>query len=375
MIGVSHLGMALTITVNIVLLYAFSVFLIRHDRYSSPALSSAAWGILIVTVLTAEIATAKRTEPLPDWSFWAYLAALTVVVALDVAGAWGASTRFAYPTAAAATGAALLVAALSRRTRDILAPTAVLAITLAVTLSSSARTDILTLASDIMVLAFSLAPPLLGAGIVHAFRVLIMLEADRVQVQSTITAPAFTVGLHASEELARLDLDAERLLQAVASGSAPLPLGADQTAAAATLATKLRSHLIEGRRQTWLYHAIAESAFLGPAVQLSDPHDLAVLLSPAQRDGLLSAVWLLISEPIKPGQAVQLVIGASLTGRARRRRGHLVPITIATTGVPRKSVDPAIWEAVRRVGSFTETPRGTNFGITIECRVGNPVDQ
>ena len=106
-IGVSHLGLALTVTVNIVLLSFLQVFLLRHEHYSAPALSSAAWAILIVTVLAAEILTVKRTEPLPNWSFWAYLATLAVVVALDVAGAWGASVRFAYPTAAAATGAAL----------------------------------------------------------------------------------------------------------------------------------------------------------------------------------------------------------------------------------------------------------------------------
>ena len=64
-----------------------------------------------------------------------------------------------------------------------------------------------------MVLAFSLAPPLLGAGIVHAFRMLITLETEKLVECETITAPAFTVGLHASEELARLDLDAEQLLR------------------------------------------------------------------------------------------------------------------------------------------------------------------
>lgn len=373
-IGVTHLGLALAITADIVLAYALAVFLLHRADYPAVALNAAAWGILIVTVIIAQVALARRADRLPRWTFVVYLTALGVVVALDVWGAWGLSSQLAYPTAAAATGGALLIVVMARRARDILLATAVLAATLATTLAAAVRSDILTLAVDMMVLAFSIAPPLLGVGIVRAFRILIQLEVDRAQVQSAVTAPAFAIGMLASEELARLDLDAEKLLDDVTTGRTPLPLDPETAAGAASLATELRLHLIEGRRETWLYHAIAESAFLGPAVALTDPHGLAGLLDSSQRDGLLSAVWLLVSEPVRPGQGVHLVIGLDKTSRDEARRGLRIPIVISTTGIPQNRVDPATWDAVRRVGRFVESPRGASFRVDIQCRVDNPVD-
>ena len=53
---------------------------------------------------------------------------------------------------------------------------------------------------------------------------MVQLELDRVLVQSTISAPRFAVGMLASEELARLDLAAEDLLDSVATGRTQLPL-------------------------------------------------------------------------------------------------------------------------------------------------------
>ena len=75
---------------------------------------------------------------------------------------------------------------------------------------------------------------------------MVQRELDLVLVQSTITQSSSAVGMLASEELARIDLDAETLLDDVATGRTALPLSPAKSAAAARLATQLRLHLIEG---------------------------------------------------------------------------------------------------------------------------------
>ena len=112
---------------------------------------------------------------------------------------------------------------------------------------------------------------------------------------------------------------------------------------------------------------------------VTDPDGLAGLLAADQRDGLLTAVWLLISDPVRQGQSqvqslqltmerVDRAIGAESGG----------PITIAvaivTAGVPRNGVDPAAWQAIRKVGRYVETFTGFAMRIEVECVVDNPVD-
>ena len=121
----------------------------------------------------------------------------------------------------------------------------------------------------------AVAAGFIGVVIVEAFRRLVQVELDRVLVQSTVSAPRFAVGMLASEELARLDFAAEELLDSIATGTTPLPLTPKTASVAASLATELRLHLIEGRRETWLYHAVSESEMLGRSVTLIDKSSLA----------------------------------------------------------------------------------------------------
>jgi hypothetical protein len=200
----------------------------------------------------------------------------------------------------------------------------------------------------------------IGVVIVRGFRRLVQVELDRVLVQGTVSAPRFAVGMMASEELARLDLAAEELLDSVANGNTELPLDPKTASVAASLATELRLHLIEGRRETWLYHAITESDMLGKSVTLIDKSSLAGLLDPQQRDGLLSAVWLL--GPAGPSPEVH------------GHRKITVPIVITTTGVARNRVDPATWNAIRRVGQYSDSTQNSSLRVDIECLVDNPAD-
>ena len=55
-------------------------------------------------------------------------------------------------------------------------------------------------------------------------------------------------------------------------------------------------------------------------------------------------------------------------------RKILVPISITTTGAPRNRVDPSVWDAIERVGKYTDTTQDSSLRIDIECLVDNPAD-
>jgi hypothetical protein len=218
---------------------------------------------------------------------------------------------------------------------------------------------------------------LIGVTIVESFRRMVQVELDRVLVQSTVSAPRFAVGMLASEELARLDLTAEELLESIATKKTPLPLAPKMASVAASLATELRLHLIEGRRETWLYHAVSESEMLGKAVTLVDKSSLAGLLDPVQRDGLLAATWLLVGDTItsNANRMVSVQLGPVVPGDAPvPDHKILIPITITTTGVARNRVDPSIWDALGRVGHYSDHTQDSSLRVDIECLVDNPAD-
>jgi hypothetical protein len=376
-LGVDTLGNGFDLVAYVLVLYQLSVFVFQLDEYPRILFTAVAWGLFFITAGIAQIARYRFGENVPTWIFWTIIGTWAIVVGLDLTGSGGATD--ALPTAAVAVGAGLLLFVTMQSARLVIIAATVLGVTLAVTYAVRGESDLLAIGPAVVTLALAVAPAVLGVGIVRSIRTVVQLERDLAQAQSTVSAPRFAVGLMASEELARLDLDAERLLDGVGSGRTPLPLNAHTASAAATLATELRLHLIQGRRETWLYHAVSESAFLGPAVTVTDPDGLAGLLAADQRDGLLTAVWLLISDPVRQGQSqvqslqltmdrVDRAIGAESGG----------PITIAvaivTAGVPRNGVDPAAWQAIRKVGRYVETFTGFAMRIEVECVVDNPVD-
>jgi hypothetical protein len=182
----------------------------------------------------------------------------------------------------------------------------------------------------------------------------------------------------ASEELARLDLAAEKLLDSVANGSTKLPLTPKIASTAASLATELRLHLIEGRRETWLYHAITESDLLGKSVTLTDKGSLAGLLDPVQRDGLLSTAWLFVTDTVKRGakNSVHITIAPSTSVVAPGFEDKVaIGITITSSGVIRNRIDSSTWEAIAKVGNYTDSTEDSSVRLDIECLVDNPADQ
>ncbi|MGO4692542.1 hypothetical protein [Glaciibacter sp. 2TAF33] len=374
-LGGRHLGIGMVFAGGVIAVFLLWRFTLQWAPSSLPSPSLVAWIILGAASVGALLIAQQRPSRPPRWMFATAMVAGAVVVVLDLVGCWGLADSGVYPTAAPAVGALLTGFVTLRETRDILVASGILGGAMFVVALLGARSDPLTLAPDILAIALAVVPPVLGVAIVRAFRRMVQLELDLVLVQSTVSQPRDAVGMLASEQLAKLDLDAERLLDGVAEERIPLPLDQETSTTAASLATQLRLHLIEGRTETWLHHAITESEFLAPAVDLRDPSGLAGLLAPAQRDALLLTLWLLIGDATRTSATVRLTLGPiSPTHGFAGDRSVRFPIELTTTGVPRRRVDPETWEAIRVVGPHVDAIRDGSLRVDIECRVDNPAD-
>jgi hypothetical protein len=357
-------------------LFGVAVLVANWTAHPAPLLSAAAWAVLLFAEATLAVIVSYNGERLPNGLFVFFLVALGVTVALDLVAIWPVENIGGYATASVGAGFALLLAIAHRRRREIIVAVGLLGVALLVAVLLTTPLTPETLPSQVIVLCLACLPGLIGLYVVGGFRGIVQRALDRVLVQSTTAQPRLAFGMLASEELARLDAAAEELLESVADGRRPLPLDPRSASRAATIATELRLHLLDGRKQSWLYHAISESEVLGPLVRLSDPHTLAGLLDQRQRDGLLTAVWLLSSE-----QAVQRSTIAVTLGPVRPRPlggdrdpRLLVPIVLEVDGARRGGVDPAAWDELSKVGEFRDQYRQQTLRVDIDCRVADPSD-
>lgn len=378
-LGTGFIGIGAAIVCGLRAIYGLASFVGQWmgGTYGPALLPAAiAWGVL-VAVLVATFVVSRVLGNLPNLMFIIFLAGLGVAFTLDLYAIWPLGDIARHATAAVTAGMGLIVVITLRRTTEILVSMSVLGAALIAAMIVNTRFDPNDIAPQVTTLAFTVLPAVIGVVVVSGFRRLVQVELDRVLVQSTVSAPRFAVGMMASEELARLDLAAEELLDTVATGKTKLPLDPKTASVAASLATELRLHLIEGRRETWLYHAITESDLLGKAVTLNDKASLAGLLDPQQRDGLLSTAWLLVSDGAKNvRRTVEIAVGP-VTESVETREGRkiTIPIVLTTTGVPRNRVDPATWEAIAKVGQYSDSTQNSSLRVDIACLVDNPADQ
>jgi hypothetical protein len=302
---------------------------------------------------------------------------LGAVVYLDFVAIWPLHDIGQYATVSVSAGFGMLLIITLISRRQALVATGGLAAAFVVAIALNTPLNPHTIPTQLTTVAVAVMPVVLAVIVLRGFRRMVQIELDRVLVQSTVSAPRFAVGMMASEELARLDAAAEDLLDDVAVGRTELPLSPETASVAASLATELRLHLIEGRRETWLYHAVTESEALGKVVTLVDRGSLSGLLDPSQRDGLLSAVWLLVNDTPKPNdvRTVQIAVGPALRPLEHGSGNRIaVPIVITTTGVPRNRVDLATWESVRKIGRYSDSTQDSSLRLDIVCMVDNPVD-
>ncbi|HEY5230174.1 MAG TPA: hypothetical protein VIJ11_04655 [Galbitalea sp.] len=378
-LGTSYLGVGAGVLSAIQALYGLSLFASQWNSYHNPVIAALAWVVYVAAFVTALVTMSVLGDRLPVWIFAIYLLALAGAVALDFIAIWPLQNIGVNATASISAGFGLMIVVTLRRGREMLAAVGVLGIAFLVAIIMDTRPlNAATFPSQLNTLALVVLPTVIGVFVVRGFRRMVQQELDRVLVQSTVSAPRFAVGMLASEELARLDLAAEDLLESVATGRTALKLDPKTASVAASLATELRLHLIEGRRETWLYHAVSESEMLGKGVTLSDKGSLAGLLDPAQRDGLLSAVWLLMTDTRKQSltRSLSLTLGPVPPSTERLANNQIpVPIVITTTDVPRNRVDPAIWASISRVGRYSDSTERSSLRVDIECIVDNPADQ
>jgi hypothetical protein len=384
-LGTGFIGIAATLVAVLFLCFDLARFVgeWRSSTYAEPGLAALAWLLLAGLLVVLAIAARTAGDVLDSLVSLGIVGGLAVVVALDAAAVWANGDLGHDLTAAPSAGSVLLAMVGVRSSRSITAAAGLLGAALIAMLGASALQTPIPPAGVIDGVALvvkAVAPPIVAAWIVHVFRNIVSTELDRVLVASTTTAPRFSVGMLASVELARLDLAAEQLMDGIASGRTRLPLNPASAQAAAELATELRLHLIEGRRQTWLYHAISESELLGRTVTLSDPESLAGLLDPTQRDGLLQAVWLMLGDAPERSRrsatrvSVEITVGPARATEGKARTMH-VPIVVQTTGVARSRVDPATWDAMRKVGRHSDSQRGGSLCVEIDCVVDRPAER
>ena len=373
-LGNRHLTVGTVAASAALTLFFLMLFIMELPRMPSPFPAVIAWIVLGGIVAVTALIVRALSMRMPTWLFATSLVGGASVILLDQVAAWGLSEQHVVSTAALAVPALLLAIVTLRETMQVIIADAVIGVALLVCAAVEKRTDLLSLAPELMLIGIAIGAPLLGVAIVRAYRRMVQLELDLALVQSTVQAPRLAVGMLASEELTRLDDDAERLLDDVAEGRLPLPLASQQSTRAAALATALRLNLIEGRKETWLRHAVAESEFLAPAVTIDDTSSLAGLLGAEQRDALLLALWLLVSNGDRWGATVHLVFGPARPPVAGSFRRVRFPIVLETTGVPRRRVDSAAWDAMGTVGPHVDTVREGSLRVEIDCSVDRPSD-
>jgi hypothetical protein len=376
-LGTAHLGLGAGIVCAVQALFGFGVFLSHFGAYPQGAPAAFAWLLFAAVFVGAIIVFRTVGERLPTWLFAALVLALAAIVALDFVAIWSLGDIGGYATASVSAGFGLLFAITLRKPAEVITVAAVFGAAFVIAIVLTTPLDTESLPRQITAVSLAVLPAVIGVLVVRGFRRMVQVELDRVLVQSTVSAPRYAVGMLASEELARLDLAAEKLLESVATGRVALPLEPAIASQAASLATELRLHLIEGRRETWLHHAVTESELLGRSVTLTDQGSLAGLLDPVQRDGLLSAVWILLSEsPATSGnRKIDLQLGP-VNRTTQTAVGHrlVVPIRMGITGVSRNRIEPSTWSAISRVGNYTVS-QSTGLTVEIECLVENPASQ
>ncbi|GGF01398.1 hypothetical protein [Mycetocola zhadangensis] len=373
-LGTSQLGTGLAVAGALVVFSSLWRFSLHVLEYPYLPLNILAWVLLLAASTVTILVVRSNGFILGDLAFAVLVVMLVFVVAVDLVAVWGLSPLGIHPTAAIGVGGVLLGIVSIRPIRDVIVVTTALALTLIVSSILNTSPDPLVVGSDILLCALAVMPPLIGTAIVGSYRRMVMMALDRVLIQSTVDAPAYGVSMLESAELAAIDLEIERLFDDISSGREPLPLGSARADRAGALATELRRHLIAGRSHTWLHHAISESDFLSVSVELRDPDSLAGLLSQRQRDGLLSALWLLMYGEQRTKREAIVTLGPAVQETSAHRNGLRFPIQIEAKGMRRVDVEPATWQHLSRAGRYVDSTTPSALMVVIECTADNPID-
>jgi hypothetical protein len=371
-LGYGYLGIGAMVIGAFLFLRGFATFVIDAlgaTPEDNIALRAAAWALLVIAFSGSCLLVLRYHGRIPAHAFSAATILLALALLIETVANLGISQPILHSPTLFGVGATLLALVGSRPARQLLLANGAFALVIVAMMAAGLASASFSPGPSVQIASTTLLPPLLGAFIVKGFGTLVQLELDRSVVESTLLAPRFAFGMRASDELARLDLDAERILDGVANGTIELPLDSAVAATASSIATELRLLLVAGRHDTWLHHAVEESEVLGPVVTLTDPRGLAGFLEPSERDGLLSAVWLLVSNSVRVQPTLRIVIGPR-SGEAEADAPDRIgfPVAITVDGVPRRRIDPAVWPALDRVGDHSEMVARDSITIVMNVR-------
>lgn len=374
-IGMRQLWLGTTLILSFQMIFGFANTLERLDAYRDIVPVFTGWAVLVVVNTAIVIVTRVLGDHLPSWLFGIWYAALVLVLALDLASWWGNPNPADALTVGLCASLSLVLALITRSTAQIMTAAIGLTVVTGVAWIFMGGFEPPYVPDTTYTLCVLLFPILVAALITGIFRRLMRRETEEMLSHSAIAAPRLTVGIEASEQLARLDLAAESLLSAVADGRMRLPLSEQVAKRAGSLATELRLHLLESRSKTWLGLAIDESTLLSENIRLVDPSSSAGLLNTRQRAALLSALWLLHDEHSDSARSAQaqIVVAISTPTRAMET-DHFEAIAIAVDvpGSTRMMIDPGVWEHFARVGRYREALDGLGMRIDIHCLVPAP---
>ena len=370
-LGARRLWLGLILLVGIQMAFGLSEAVGALSTYSRPELALTAWAVIIVADLAVIAVTRALGDHLPNWMFGLFVAALTVALLLDFASTWGHPELRHSITSGVSATLSLLIALPTRPEREVRITAYVFTAGTAGVMALDGAMAPPQLYNSVFILCQMCFTVVVATIVIAAFRSLIKHEIERELSTASLSAPRLTVGAEQSEQLARLDLAAESLLAAVAEGRVQLPLDEAIARRAGVLATELRLHLLESRRQTWLDLAIEESTLLADAVRIDDVENSAGLLSPRQRGALLSALWLIAERPParRPKRSPTRVVFARATQPSDGSSSLIVPIRMHFGATGRYGVDPGVWEHVAQVGSYREVSEPGDFRIEIDAVV------
>ncbi|MFC4245275.1 hypothetical protein ACFOYW_18040 [Gryllotalpicola reticulitermitis] len=369
-----RLAIGINLAADVILAVCLLFFLFDARRYPMLPLDIAAWALLLAVVTLTQLGAARRVRLPTSWWTIARIVFGAVIV-LDVFGVLdqvGNGVSGPYPTAAIGVGSGIaMFATAHQRERSITLAIAALGILLAVDIVVTAPGALdPDLAPGIVSLALALAPPIVGVATVRAFRNMVEFQSDLSQAKGTTSAAATSLGQTASEQLVRLDMQAEQLLDDVASGRTPLPLSESLADSASTIATQLRMNLVARKSETWLHHALTESTVFGAISTIDDPDGLAASLAPDQRDGLLTGIWMLAGDGERVAQALTVTVRRNNVGAQQR-----LAVTLELIGVPKRRVDPAAWQAISRVGRYTDVYSTPTLRVDVDCALDLVADR
>lgn len=373
-LGTARFGIGPGLAGAVIVVHSFIRFLARLSLYPAPLVNVAAWALFAIVLCLAIAMVRSRGFLASTRLFWTVMTGLFAAAAIDVVSVWGHTAEGVYPAAAIAVGGVLVAVVSVRPSRDVLICTALLAAALIATVAGSPRERGVAVGVEIVMVAIATITPAIASITIATYRRLSRKALDRVMIQSTVTAPVFGPGLLASERLASLDHEVERLFEGVATGTEPLPLAEDKARRAAELATELRSHLIAGRQNTWLFHAVTESDVLNGVVSIDDPHASAALLRTDQRDGLLSALWFLVQGFDDGSHRTAINVGDPYTVRRVSGPQRRILVEIHVEGVARTRIEPSAWAALTNVGSVIDTQTPTGTRLAVQCVVESSRD-